>query len=258
LVRILYDMTIIIFTIISALAAVAYTIVAFRTLLEIKAQRETTYRPDIIVDEGLFYIYSYKTEKGEFPVEYTYEKKGQLYHCDNFRMGSFSLNLFNIGLAAAKEIQIEYSFDLDKITSIINEQNKTLPADKIISIRKEKAFLEFKAAENAVGGGSFHVINNQLKREINHILPVNVSSNPIKIALPTYILEMHSILIYNFWMNDAKEKEFPDLPIINLKMNYLDIGNNKHSKEYELSILYHGGTKNESMNAFKVKQKNCA
>jgi hypothetical protein len=251
-------MTITIFTIISALAAVTYTIVAFRTLLEIKAQRETTYRPDIIVDEGLFYIYSYKSDKGEFPVEYTYEKKNQLYHCENFTISSFSINLFNIGLAAAKEIQIEYSFDLDKISSIINEQNKTLPADKIINIKKGNAFLEFKAAENAVVRSSYHAIDSQLKREINHILPVNISSNPIKIALPTYILEIHSILIYSFWMNDTKDNEFPELPIINLKISYFDIGNNKHSKEYELSILYHGGTKNESMNAFKVTKKNCA
>ena len=66
-----------IFTIISAIAAVIYAIITFKTLKEIKAQRETTYRPDIIIDEGLFYIYSYKTDKGEFPVEYTYDKKTQ-------------------------------------------------------------------------------------------------------------------------------------------------------------------------------------
>jgi hypothetical protein len=247
-----------IFTVISALAAVIYTIITFKTLKEIKAQRETTYRPDIIIDEGLFYIYSYKTDKGEFPVEYTYDKKDPLYNCDTFKMSSFSINLFNIGLAAAKEIQIEYSFHLDKIIDTILEQNKLLPTDKIIDIRKAERFVEFKPAKEAVGGASYHAIDNQLKREINHILPVNISNSPIKINLPSYLLEIHSILIYNFWLSDAKQKDFPDLPIVNIKISYMDIGNNKHSKDYELSISYHGGTKNESMNSFKVKQKNCA
>lgn len=245
-----------IFTIISALAAVIYTIITFKTLKEIKAQRETTYRPDIIIDEGLFYIYSYKTTSGEFPVEYTYDKKDSLYYCDNFEISSFSINLFNIGLAAAKEVEIEYSFQLDKIIDIILEQNKTLPAEKIIDIKKDEHFIEFTPAKKVVSGSSFHSIENQLKSKINHILPVYISNNPIKINLPTYLLEIYSILIYNFWLSNAKQKEFPDLPIVNIKIQYMDIGNNKHSKDYELSIYYHGGTKNESMNSFKVKQKN--
>jgi len=247
-----------IFTIISAIAAVIYTIITFKTLKEIKAQREMTYRPDIIIDEGLFYIYSYKTDKGEFPVEYTYDKKDPMYNCNDFKMSSFSVNLFNIGLAAAKEIHITYSVHLDKIIDAILEQNKLLPAEKIIDIRKEKRFIEFKPAKKAVGGASFHSIDNQLKKEINHIPPANISNSPIKISLPSYLLEVHSILIYNFWLSEAKQKEFPELPVVNVKIDYVDIGNNKHSKDYELSISYHGGTKNESMNSFKVKQKNCA
>lgn len=246
-----------IFTIVSALATVIYTIITFRTLKEIKAQREATYRPDIIIDEGLFYIYSFKDENGEFPSEYTYGKKQQDYYSENLRMNSFGMNLFNIGLAAAKEVKIKYSFDLDKIFTTIIEQNKALPNDKIINIIKNDNTLEFIPSDNCVGSkcNSIHFINSQLNREFNHILPTNITNNPIKLNLPTYILEMHSILIYNFWLNETEIKKFPEIPVITLNISYLDIGNKSHSKEYELLILFQGGSKNESMNSFKVRQK---
>ncbi len=249
-------MTILIFTIISTLATVAYTFVAFKTLLEIKAQRETTYRPDIIVDEGLFYIYSYKSENGEFPIEYTYEQKHPLYSCDEFNMCSFYINLFNIGLATAREIKIGFTFDYEKIISKINEQNKSLPIEKTISVKTIKSIIKFESDKNVFGLSSIHSVDNQYEIEINHILPINIENKSIKIQIPSYILLIHSILIYNFWLGYKEEMDFPTLPIINMQIAYLDIGNNKHLKEYELSMNYKGGTQNESINELKVKQKN--
>lgn len=246
------------FTVVASIATAVYTFVAFKTLLEIKAQRETSYRPDIIIEENDFYIYSCETSKGLFPTEYTYQKNPNDYKTTHLNINSFNINLYNIGLATAKEVNIEYSFDLESIISIIKKMNETLPKEKIIDIEYNKKFIEFIPSENAVSTKSFHSITNQLKNNVNHILPISISNNSIKILLPSYVLQLYSILIYNTWLDNSKSKEFPDLPLINLKFEYLDIGNKKHKKEYELSIQYNGGSKTESWNSFKVKQKNCA
>lgn len=252
-----------VFTGFAGIAAIIYCFVAYRTLKEIKIQRETIYRPDIIVDENWFYIYGFKTTNAVFPVEYTYEKKSPSYRTEKFMVSSFDINLFNVGFAAAKEINIAYSFDIDTIVSKISAMNQNVPQDKIIQVTNHGNWIEFRH-HGSFNLSSSHSIKNQLKRHINHLLPINVTQEPCKLPIPSYILELNSIIIYTQHIAFATKTsnleikelpDFPEMPIIKMNIEYIDIGNKKHEKYFELSIAYHGGTENESWGSFTVKEK---
>jgi len=247
-----------IFTIIAALATVTYTIITFRTLKEIKAQRETTYRPDVIVDESFFYIYSSETGEMSFPTEYTYEKKEAGYKPKQHYSNSFGLKFYNIGLAAAKNIQINFSIDINKIVDLVINSSKDVDEDKRINVKHSNNSVEFKPEKKDISYASFHVINNQLERSLNHLLPVNVEANPFIIALPTYILELNALMIYNIWNTKNKNKGFNTIPTMTLAIQYCDIGNKIHKKTVEVSIEYFGGSREESRGIIRTVEKNYA
>ena len=53
-----------IFGIVSAIATAIAAFLTFRTLKEVKTQRESMYMPDIIIEEKQFFIYGAETSKG--------------------------------------------------------------------------------------------------------------------------------------------------------------------------------------------------
>lgn len=247
-----------IFTIIAAVATVIYTIITFRTLKEIKAQRETAYRPDIIVDESSFYIYSSELGINSFPTEYTYDKKELGYKPQHKYSNSFGLKFYNIGLAAAKNIKIQFSINIQKIIEQTVLSSANIDEHKRINVEYKNNSIEFKPVDKNLGYGSFHVIHNQLDRNLNHLLPVNIEPNAFIVALPTYILELNALMIYNFGNSNDKNRVFNTMPTMTLTIHYSDIGNKIHKKEIEVSIEYFGGTREESRGVIKTIEKNCA
>jgi hypothetical protein len=242
-----------IFTILSAIATAIYAFVAFKTLLEIRSQRETTYQPDIIIEEKNFYVYHYENEAGKFPVEFSYENKGQKYRTKRPVVNSFGINLYNIGLGTAKEIIVNYTIDvksIEKIISILNEISSTLPDDKIYKIEKEAGKVTIYAPKESDSYMSSYRLSNEHETKINYLLPVNISQAPYELHIPLYILELYSISLYTFWLHG--HAKFPEFPAIFINLRFKDIGNKIHKKEFILKIIDFAGTEHGFHSGFKI------
>ena len=242
-----------IFGIVSAIATAIAAFLTFRTLKEVKTQRESMYMPDIIIEEKQFFIYGAETSKGISFCEFSIEKKKHGHLSEKFAFSKFSIDIFNIGLATAKKVEVNFTFNTEKSILNIENINKNIPLSKAVKINKTKTGIEFIGGEDSLKSGSMHFINNQLQTKINHVLPINISDTPFKVELPMFILELYTTTISQFWIDESQNREFPDFPPIKVKFTYLDIGNKKHKKKYQLYLSFNGGSNSEAWCSIKVK-----
>lgn len=241
------------FDIISAIATAIAAFLTFKTLKEVKAQRESMYMPDIIIEENQFYIYGIKTNVGTNFREFSIEQKQPNYISDQYTISKLPINVFNIGLASAKNVTVEFKFDIDKCISIIETINKNLPESKAINAVKLGKGVKIKGNEDSVKPNTIYFLSDTFNTKINHILPINISDKPFKLNLPTIILEFYTIIISQFWLDKSKNKDFPNFPGIQITFTFFDIGNKKHTKKYDLNLHFGGGTNLEAWNTIKVK-----
>jgi hypothetical protein len=229
-------------------------LLTYKTLLEVKAQRESTYRPDLIIEQKDFVISSSPEGNYYKKSETSSKKKAEVFLIDNFSE-KFEFRIFNIGLATAKDVHATFTLDLSKSFSLIEKLNKKVPEENQVNLKLEKNFLHFSGKKN-----SMHIIDNQLTSRLNHILPVNILNDSAKIFFPAVILDIYTIYISHFWsaIKPKTYSEFPEFPSIKLKLEYQDIGNKTHFKEFELNLKFNGGFEKEAWNSLETKQLNCA
>lgn len=240
------------FQIIAAVATAIAAYLTYKTLKEVKKQRESMYMPDIIIEEKRFYIYTAKKNDISSFCEFTLEKKDQNYTAKEFKISKLQIDIFNIGLATAKNIKVTFKFDIDKAISIIEKMNKNMSSEKAINIIKTRNGIEFKGGTKSIASGSVHFTKNQLHSTINHVLPINISNSSYKIELPQFILELYSNIISQFWILDSKTIEMEEFPLIEINFTFFDIGNKKHKKKYQLCLKFDGGSNSESWNSIKI------
>jgi len=240
------------FTIISSIAAAVAAYLTFRTLSEVQRQREAMYMPDIIIEEQNFYIYGQESSKGYSHLDYSFEKKDDDFKSSKFGFSSFPISIFNIGLATAKDVKIEYAINMEKCVQLLTEINSQIPEDCSIQIEVKKNSVKIIGAENAICSNAFHYLQNQLKINLTHILPINIFNEATQVNLPSFLLDIYSTYVSSFWLNDNKEREFPDFPKFKVNITYKDIGNKEYQKQFAIFLTFNGGTKNETWNIIKI------
>lgn len=241
------------FQILSSIATTIAVYYTYLTLKEVKVQRESMYMPDLIIEEKKFYLYGYQNEKGIVLNEFSYENKELNYRSDKSLFYNFSIDLNNIGLGTAKNIDVKFKFNISDAILIINKMNNKVDVSKKINIKKTKYSIGFSGGIESTQKKSMHIIKNQFETKINHILPISISGTSVKINLPQVIQELYSISVTLFWLINKEEQELYKFPSIFLYFQYYDIGNKKHTKKHELNLKFYGGTNLKNLNKLEIK-----
>lgn len=231
------------FAILASIATTVCAYVAFKTLYEVKKQRESTYLPDIVIGEENLFVY-FRNKNGILePAEYSYENKGAYFHhletCDeNFYL--IKLKFYNIGLATAKQLKIEFFFDEKGIEESLE---KSFDSKSRLKVKILEDGFEFFKDEKKLYHGCYEV--HEKSNYTGYLMPVTVSGTPFVCEVPnlasSFLLHMIDPTdIYE--LQDKELKIHPLKPLyvldgLKVRISYADINDKIHVKCYNLSLV---------------------
>lgn len=192
--------------------------VLFWTLLEIKKQRESMYKPDLCVPSQIFYA---SKNSNDF-----IWKRG---------LKEFKLKISNIGLGTAKNIRIVWEYKLNEMIEIIKKIDK----ESQFKIKKGDNFLEIET-ENMHKSINLQCLSfNDWYLKNNDSIEISFSSVYADLfSIFNYLLIKEQKIIFSQYHNK--------FPFPRIKISYEDIGNRKITKTILLKIspfMYSSGEK---------------
>jgi hypothetical protein len=214
-----------IFAIIAAISTVIYTFVTVKTLKEIKRQRETTYLPNVVLGES---SYTMKIDKDLKHNSIQFEDV-----TTKIKTNDCFLNIYNIGLASAKNLNIIFEINDNKFIELIKENISEVEIAEL-----GNGFLSIKHKE--FNGG--HNLAAQKNKSKDFLIPINIENKPFKLELPSYLMTILYLLVYN--LEDNYEL-ISDLPHFDLKIKYEDLSNKQHFINYQLKLNVFAMTKTD-------------
>ena len=161
------------------LTGISLLIMAF-TLLEVSRQRKTSYMPDISIGEAQFYIYCKKIQNIYLPFVWTNKK----INSDGCIQIPLCIDVFNLGLGAAKHLRIEWSFDT---TKLIKEIRK-IDTDKKFEIECKKSFIAIRVPKE-----NYNYCTSKFTDIEDYILPAHIIKKPLKKTLHEGYVRLRSI-----------------------------------------------------------------
>jgi len=161
------------------------------------------------------------------------------------------LELVNIGSKSAKNILLNWSFDIDKFISIINSLNN----ENVVDIQKIENSIFVEIKHNSIGASS---IPNTHQVSINYFNPIDIQKVPTKVILPYTYLSLYNAFLYLKRMEFKKRKiiNFSENPELKLRIEYYDLDDNKYENKFIIQpTLYLLGLEGrESTGSVKVSK----
>lgn len=237
----------VLFEITSSVATAIAVFIGLVTLLEVRRQRETTYKPQLIIEEFLFELNTSK-----YPFKIINNGLNEFIGVNTGSEVKLYLNSLNIGFATASNIEFEFGCDIDKYLKIISDYNKKLD-NGLTKNDFEKINLQFSKKQGMilVESKSSKSIGSAISTKhlvySNYLLPATIQPNPLRLEVPSYILFLHQVLFY-YQLNS--NFELLDDFKFNVKASYLDISNKRHFKNFNLVITL--GLKRSDTTKFKI------
>jgi hypothetical protein len=213
----------------ASIGACMSAIAAFLTVKQISKQRESSYRPELAISQTEFECISNPLTNKKIPDTWVIKNRNsQEKEIDFFK--NFTIPLRNVGLGAAKEVSIKWSFPFEKTVIHVNDL-----AQKSLT----PAYFEFKnqvLTLNSDNLGSYASMwGNQQKTKIDFVLPAPIDQMPVELILPLAYIQLASALVYF----SAKTKNFDfknEIPTLHLSLDYLDIGGKKYQSKFAIDI----------------------
>lgn len=229
-------------TIVSGVGTLLSAIVAMVTVIQIKKQRLSSYKPELILDSFVSFIFAEnflsKDDKLNFKTA-KYSENNQKELRENKKTLFIQYLLQNIGFGTAKNIEGYWNFDYKKAAKVLS---KYLNDDLIIETDNEGFSIRDEIKDTWI----FFSKSNLSKDTIDYILPENHGDNGKGQSLPHIITQVYVYYIalkYNLKVGVNEEniyEEFEELPKPTFKINYKDFNNKKYSKSFKLSFKYAG------------------
>lgn len=199
----------------ASIGACLSAIAAFLAVRQVSIQRESSYRPELVIARTKFECIANPVTEGKIPdIWVVYD--GNEAPKDYFRQ--FCVPLRNVGLGAAKGIQVEWSFPIEQLVSAANElaQKSLIPAyfefeNEMLSLKSEGF------------GHTVHSWANQNVANIDFVLPAPVDKTPVELQIPSAYVHIVSALVF-FAFNVEDFGSFPEVPPLTANLRYFDIG----------------------------------
>ncbi|NNN82395.1 hypothetical protein [Vibrio sp. 11-4(1)] len=212
---------------VSISASIGACLSAIAALFAVKLSSKhsrASYKPELVISKKPFKSSATSSDAPTDWLEIDDEENS-----DTHKRSYFSLPLSNVGLGAAKQIEVNWSFPIE---SMVKSVNKITQENHIQAYFKyDNGMLSY---DTESGKKSVSVWRNQKESKLDFVLPSSVESNSSELFLPPAYIQLVSAVIYFYFQNDRKE-QFPDLPNIQAKVSYFDIGGKKHTCKFELS-----------------------
>jgi len=189
--------------------------ISLKQLGEMREQRKDQVRPEMIISSTHF--------KSKYYPEIGY---GTLYYKENIP----ELKISNVGYGHAKDIELDWEFNLKKYVEQIKKDSKV---KNLIVVYSEGKILA--TSDNAT---------THLWNDYNQNIKVLLKDNDENIRIPFSYLQTLSILCH---LNIINNIEYSELPTIKLKLIYKDIFGNINTKYYKVKPTYSVTNKSEEL-----------
>lgn len=246
--------------ILSGIGTFLSVLIAIYTISEIKKQRLSTYKPELIIKSFIVYLnksplikeydelIKYKVENfNEYDKKPFKDKNGDEYSVSPL------YKIENYGFGPAKKISLIWKYDVEEA---INEISKILYDDYHFNEFKDKKKTSFFEETNRL---HYYFLNNKKNEQfqisfynkkktiqgIDYLPPINIKEHSHYHAIPSEII--NSYFIYFLFANKLIKKrnkhsfgnEIKEMPKVSLELKYDDINGKTYIKnfEFKLSII---------------------
>lgn len=217
-----------VFNAVTSISTLITTIFIFYTLQEMQIQRKASYQPTLIIPARHYWYVQWDINRFN-PLGYSIsQEKKQSDEPKEIRRRESGIPLYNVGLGAAKNLKVNWLFDLEKYV----QQFSTIDE---LSVNNKDKFLEIKC------GDFYTCMYNKDKYaefSFDYILPISIDEKPVMIPIPDLFFVYYFSKVYltfekiNFDNNPIIPSNFN----IKMKLLYNDIGNNPFSQIFNINI----------------------
>ncbi|WP_288586514.1 hypothetical protein [uncultured Methylobacterium sp.] len=240
-------------TCVAAVGTCAAAWISYHALNEVREQRETTYRPDLILatgDEiGIGRLYKIESDTENLTQASFEDLISEINKTNSERKKSNRFIIYNLGLGAAKNITSQWSYDYEAIAQEIKSiaQRNNIQVSIFTAVRPKSTRLSIYLNE-------FIVYKNDIfhgeQQERDYLLPVSVDKEGKEFYIPHQLVELmilktimeeYSNRSYNY-LHKSSENATRSKPVSYINLTYEDIGTKKFKKRYDLtfSFGFHG------------------
>jgi hypothetical protein len=215
-------------TLASSTAAMCAAIISFFTLFELFKQRKASYKPDLCILKRYFSVKAKGTSSDWYLADSSQEQRA-------------SIQLVNVGVGAAKNINANWTFDLN---SLIEEINKLAQkAHRSFYIENKDHFLSIETNDK-----SNSMINAKMTDfQFEYLLASAQDPQGTTLNLPpsySYLLPIYVGLFMELELNFNDIK----IPSLELNLSYNDIGKNNHTSKHNVKCDFHMFSRNKDEN----------
>jgi hypothetical protein len=219
------------FSLITNLATLATAVAALLTIREMRAQRRSTYRPEIAFQRTPLNLFWSNDEFLSAPLLCTSQQGKTSEGLDQVVF----LEGRNVGLGAGTNLEANWHFDVNQAIYVLSkldlQQNFKIwnDANGQIEFNNERKSPKLTVFRHAVLGHT------------PYMLPIQISSEPIQIILPSAYVQMFCIWVYlHIQQSENKVNDHPrnpeELPPLELLLSYSDIGGERYERRYTVRL----------------------
>lgn len=247
----------IIITTISAAATLAAAFIYYYTLKELKKQRQNTYKPQLFIDTSFFTVQGVKNDDLLMPLKWSDEpiKKHTIVNFKNENsISKYPLKCYNVGFGTATNVNINFSFDINKLIKEIETLQFNLDNSLKVQIEKKETFIWFKCDNKKLPFTNKGIsINNNQTDYISYLLPISINKEAVSINLPSYFLELLNLYVFYFFENKNYEREI-QIPELLIKLNYKDIAGDLYKQKLKLKTKLYAFSSAGYSGEFSIKK----
>lgn len=209
---------------VSGFAALLTAIIVFFTLIEMKRQRQSSYKPDLTFKPVHFSFSATFTDALQHKIS---SKK--INGDSNKAHYEPSTEIYNVGLGSAKNLCVTWRFDYQKAIKLI----KNAEGKFGLTISLENMLLQIK--DKVV---TWIEITYDLRQDIDYLLPASIANETARLLIPSsYVHLLSFYFIFHVYKNPDENIlfNFADFPELKMNTKFNDIGGKTYSKKYKIN-----------------------
>jgi len=211
----------------ASVGACLSALATFWTVRKMSQQREATYLPEIVLARTIFSGSKNPLVKGELPTLWV--PKTDAAGMPETAL-TFSMPLLNVGLGAAKNISVSWSFPIGDMVDRVNELARRAHIPGTVELKEGTLSITSDAL-----GTQTSMWENQRQEWIDFALPAVIQKDPITIRVPPAFITLSSAILF-LAAKDGGLQKIANIPPINVDMKFQDIGDRHHVAAFSITL----------------------
>ena len=210
----------------ASVAACMSAVAAFWIIWLTARQQRKAYQPKLALSQTIFTSTKFSEEL--LPRVWTESRhSGNYGHGPDSAIRGLVLEINNIGLGAANEISVKWSFPMKKAVQKVNEISGR---NRVLAYHRGSGRLHVIMEENKTIGSMPR--QSTQRKPIDYILPVAIENVPTQLRIPDAYAVVVSAMV--FIHEREKSPKAMSVPVLRLNMKYRDIGQRTHRVSFDV------------------------